>query len=70
MKATCEILKRIKERIEAGENPETAIPYDLPADISKDDYIEVLFYAVQVLPNGKRKESIQKKLKEVLNVSR
>lgn len=68
--SSCVLLQMIKSRIDAGENPEDVIPYSLPSEIDQDDYIELLFYAKQVLTNGRRKDSISKSLEEILNVSR
>ena len=58
MSKECEALRMIKERIENGEDPETAIPYHLNVD---DDVLrEICFYALQVLPEGRRKDNIRK----------
>ena len=54
----CEALKEIKKRIENGEDPDKVIPYHLNAP---DDVVrEVCFYALQVLPDGRRKENIRR----------
>ena len=58
MNEECVMLKMIKERIENGEDPETAIPYHL--NVSDDSFREICFYALQVLPDGRRKEDIIK----------
>lgn len=58
MSKECEALRMIKERIENGEDPETAIPYHLNVD--DDSLREICFYALQVLPEGRRKEDIRK----------
>lgn len=58
MSKECEALRMIKERIENGEDPETAIPYHLNVD---DDALrEICFYALQILPEGRRKNDIRK----------
>ena len=57
MSKECEALRMIKERIENGEDPETVIPYHLNVD---DDALrEICFYALQVLPEGRRKNDIR-----------
>lgn len=53
----CEMLVAIKKRIESGENPENVIPYHLNCD--KETFIEICHYALQVLPEGRRKEEIR-----------
>ena len=64
MNKPCKILQDMKKRIEAGEDPEHVIPYSFEV---KDDeiFIEVLHYAVQVLPeDSPRRASCIRKLKE------
>ena len=63
--SSCPILQSIKAKIDAGVPPEDAIPYHIPV-LSMLDYAEVLNYAVQVLPEGNRKEFCKQKLAEVL----
>lgn len=64
MSKTCEMLKGIKEQIDAGIPPEQAIPYSIDcADL--DAYLEVLYYAAQILPDGRRREEIRAKIKEM-----
>lgn len=58
MSKECEALRMIKERIENGEDPETAIPYHLNVD--DDAMREICFYALQILPEGRRKDNIRK----------
>ena len=58
MSKECEALRMIKERIENGEDPETTIPYHLNVD--DDAMREICFYALQVLPEGRRKDNIRK----------
>lgn len=58
MSNECEALRMIKERIENGEDPETAIPYHL--NVNDDALREICFYALQVLPEGRRKNDIRK----------
>lgn len=60
----CKILKTMKERIETGENPETVIPYNFTCENS-NDYIEILHFAIQVLPDGNRKEFCKRRLNEL-----
>ena len=57
MSKECEALRMIKERVENGEDPETAIPYHLNVD--DDTMREICFYALQVLPEGRRKNDIR-----------
>lgn len=64
MSKTCEMLTGIKEQIDAGIPPEQAIPYSIDcADL--DAYLEVLYYAAQILPDGRRREEIRAKIKEM-----
>lgn len=65
----CKILQMIKAEIEKGTPPEQAIPYSIEcADI--DSFIEVLYYAAQILPAGRRLDEVRAKLEEVTNVRR
>ncbi len=65
----CKILNLIKEQIENGTPPDQAIPYSIEcADM--DAYMEVLYYAAQVLPDGRRREEIRTLIKELNNVRR
>lgn len=57
MSKECEALKMIKARIDNGEDPETAIPYHLNVDDAA--LREICFYALQVLPEGRRKDNIR-----------
>ncbi len=68
MAKDCRILQEIKAKIDAGMDPDKAIPYSITCTIQQ--YIDVLYYAAQVLPDGPRKQSVQKKLKEVLDYVR
>lgn len=61
-KQECEALRLMKERIDAGEDPETVIPYHL--DLPDDAMLEVCYYAIQVLPDGRRKNAILKYMEE------
>ena len=74
MNKPCDILLRIKEGIEAGEDPERIIPMTLPCELTKDEMIDFLYYIVQVLPDGTRKELARRQLinlqREVVNDSR
>jgi len=62
MNKPCDILMRIKEGIEAGEDPERIIPMTLPCELTRDEMIEFLFYIVQVLPDGIRRELARRQL--------
>ena len=62
MSRTCDILLEIRERIEAGEDPERIIPMTLPCELTRDEMIEFLFYIVQVLPDGIRRELARRQL--------
>ena len=74
MSKNCDILMRIKEGIEAGEDPERIIPMTLPCELTRDEMIDFLFYIVQVLPDGIRRELARRQLirlqKEALDASR
>lgn len=63
--SSCAILKDIKAKIDAGMDPDAAIPYEIPIT-SIFDYLEFLNYASQVLPEGNRKEEVKRKLEEVI----
>lgn len=58
----CDILLSIKQGIEAGEDPDRIIPMTLPCELTKDEMIEFLFYIVQVLPDGIRRELARRQL--------
>jgi hypothetical protein len=62
----CRILQEIKAKIDAGIDPDEAIPYHVTCTTIQQ-YIDVLYYAIQVLPDGMRKETLKRKLKEVLD---
>lgn len=66
MNKDCKILQAIKARIDAGMDPDKAIPYSITCTTIQQ-YIDVLYYAAQVLPDGPRKQIVQTKLKEVLD---
>lgn len=69
MSEMCEILKKIKDRIDSGTDPNEAIPYTINcADM--DSYMELLYYAAQVLPDGRRREEIRRTIKELNDVRR
>lgn len=74
MNKPCDILLEIRERIEAGEDPERIIPMTLPCALTRDEMIEFLFYIVQVLPDGIRRELARRQLirlqREAKNESR
>lgn len=67
--SNCELLKQIQNKIATGTPPEEAIPYSIECS-NKDDYIEVLYYASQVLPEGRRKSFCINRLEELRNASR
>ena len=67
---TCKYLVEMKKRIENGEDPDKVIPYTLPFNISQEDYLEILYFAQQVLPDGFRKDSIKATIEGLTNVSR
>lgn len=59
----CKLLTEMKKRIEAGEDPEKVIPYHV--NLPKEYFIEVLYYALQVLPKSSpRYEAMERKWKE------
>lgn len=62
----CKTLQEIKKRIDSGMDPDKAIPYHVTCTTIQQ-YIDLLYYAIQVLPDGLRKESIKRKLTEVLD---
>ena len=68
--STCKYLVEMKKRIENGEDPEQVIPYTLPFEISQEDYIEILYFAQQVLPDGVRRDSVIETIKGLTNASR
>ena len=63
-KKPCEILIKIKDRIDAGEPAENVIPFNMICE-NENDYIEILHFAVQVLPDGDRKEFCKRRLNEL-----
>ena len=67
--SNCDMLKLIHNRIASGMPPEEAIPYSINCS-SEPEYIELLYYASQVLPEGQRRDSIRKKLEGITNASR
>lgn len=67
--ASCKTLQEIKKRIDSGVDPDLAIPWEVSVE-TVDDYIEVLYYAAQVLPDGRRKDDVKRKLKELTDVRR
>lgn len=69
MSKPCEMLTAIKQQIDSGIDPEDAIPYSIDcADL--DAYLEILYYAAQILPDGRRREEIRAKIKEMTDVRR
>jgi len=67
--SNCELLKEIKRQILAGIPAEEAIPYDIHC-ANESDYYDVLYYASQVLPDGRRKTFILNRLEEMDNAAR
>lgn len=66
----CDALKMMKTAIDNGADPEQVIPYNVDCP-DPDGYIEILYYARQVLPEGSRRiHVINKKIKELENVRR
>ena len=65
----CKVLQMIKAEIENGTPPEQAIPYSIECS-DMESFIEVLYYAVQILPAGRRLDEARAKLEEVTNVRR
>lgn len=68
--SNCVLLRMIKSHIDNGERPEEVIPYSLPAEIADSDYLELLYYARQILPDGERKDFINKRIEELVNAGR
>lgn len=60
----CKILKLIKDKIEKGVPAENAIPLNIVCD-NENDYIELLHFSIQVLPNGERKDFCKRRLQEL-----
>ena len=67
--SNCELLKQIQNKIATGTPPEEAIPYSIEC-ANESDYLELIYYASQVLPDGLRKEACKKKLEVMRNASR
>lgn len=59
------MLKEMQKRISAGEDPDVVIPWEAPRGIGTEDYIEMLYFAFQVLPAGMRRERIKRTLEEL-----
>lgn len=57
-KKPCEILLKIKQRIENGEPAENVIPYHI--NVPEEYRKEFIYYAVQVLPEGRKKDDFTK----------
>lgn len=62
----CKMLQMIKAEIENGTPPEQAVPYSIECS-DLDSFIDILYYAVQILPPGRRLDEARAKLEEVLN---
>ncbi len=67
--SNCKMLQMIKAEIEKGTPAEQAVPYSIDC-ADPDAFIEVLYYASQILPAGRRLDEVRTKLKEVTNVRR
>lgn len=66
----CAVLASIKARIESGERAEDVIPFSLDCP-DYQDYIELLYYAKQVITDVRRWNEInQIWAREMENVSR
>ena len=65
----CKILQLIKAEIEKGTPAEQAVPYSIDC-ADPDAFIEVLYYAAQILPEGRRLDEVRAKLEEVTNARR
>lgn len=66
----CVVLASIKARIESGERAEDVIPFSLDCP-DHEDYIELLYYAKQVITDERRLSEIEQILaRELENVSR
>lgn len=64
MSEMCKALKMMQERIKAGEDPEAVIPYSFSCT-NDEEFIEILHYAVQVLPeDSPRRKTCLERLKE------
>lgn len=66
MDNTCSILQDIKAKIDSGMDPDKAIPYHPIICEDPEQQIEVLYYAIQVLPDGRRKDLLKAILNEDL----
>lgn len=60
----CEIIKDAIERIEAGENPNNVIPYDVRG-MSENCIKELMMIYLKYGGDDGRKEFIEKRLKEL-----
>lgn len=61
-KKPCEILIKIKTRIDAGEPAENVIPYHI--NIPEEHRKEFIYYAIQVLPDGRKKDDFMEAWKK------
>lgn len=60
----CKLLTEMKKRIEAGEDPEKVVPYHV--NLPEEYFIEVLYYALQVLPKSSpRYEAMERKMERI-----
>ncbi len=50
----CILIKKMKDRIDAGEPAETVIPYHI--NIPEENRKEFIYFAIQVLPDGRKKD--------------
>lgn len=60
----CKVIQAMKRALDAGVSPENVVPWSFQCS-NKDEFIEVLYYSIQILPDGRRKEELKKKLEEV-----
>lgn len=68
--SNCKALMLMKTAIENGADPEQVIPYNVDCS-DPDDFLEILYYAQQVLPSGSRRiPVIKRKIEELENARR
>lgn len=68
--SNCKALMLMKQAIDNGADPEQVIPYNVDCQ-DPDDYLEILFYARQVLPpDSRRMATINRKIKEAEDARR
>ena len=68
--SNCKALMLMKQAIDNGADPEQVIPYNIDCQ-DPDDYLEILYYARQVLrADSRRIPVINKKIEELEHVRR